>query len=203
MTEKLIINIGIASLEDSAGIHNVLRQNLVEIRDLEKIDEEEKQKLEEQGFLRKEVGIEYYENLIKDIDTHIFVAKDENRKIIGFATIHKKKYDVVQVRDVIGNLYFENDKTKELLLNKEKEFAYLDQISILPEFKRKGIGTAIFQKVLEEVDNPIVAFIVEKPLFNKASVYWHEHNGFEFSAISDGKYKGKDFKFQIFIHWNN
>lgn len=203
MTEKLIINIGIASLEDSAGIHNVLRQNLVEIRDLEKIDEEEKQKLEEQGFLRKEVGIEYYENLIKDIDTHIFVAKDDNRKIIGFATIHKKKYDVVQVRDVIGNLYFENDKTKELLLNKEKEFAYLDQISILPEFKRKGIGTAIFQKVLEEVDNPIVAFIVEKPLFNKASVYWHEHNGFEFSAISDGKYKGKDFKFQIFIHWNN
>ncbi|MHA2391959.1 MAG: hypothetical protein ACXAEX_08305 [Promethearchaeota archaeon] len=36
------------------------------------------------------------------------------------------------------------------------------------------------------LDNPVVAFIVEKPIFNKASVYWHKHNGFEFSAISGG-----------------
>ncbi|MHA2123549.1 MAG: hypothetical protein ACW990_20315, partial [Promethearchaeota archaeon] len=67
----------------------------------------------------------------------------------------------------------------------------------------KGIGTAIFQKALLKINTPVVAFIVEKPLFNKASVFWHENNGFEFSAISDGEYKGKDFKFQILIHWNN
>lgn len=202
MTQKLTINVVNAILEDASGIHNALKQNLVEIRDIDEIKKKERKELEDKGFLRKEVGIEYYENLIKDSDTQIYVAKDKDGNIIGFASIHRKKYDIIKVRDVIGNLSFENDRTKELLLNKDTEFAYLDQISILPEFKRKGVATAIFEKALIEVDTPIVAFIVEKPLFNKASIYWHENNGFEFSAISDGEYKRKTFKFQIFVHWN-
>ena len=202
MTQKLTINVVNASLEDASGIHNALKQNLVEIRDIDEIKKKERKELEDKGFLRKEVGIEYYENLIKDFDTQIYIAKDSSGNIIGFASIHRKKYDIIKVRDVIGNLSFEDDRTKELLLNKDTEFAYLDQISILPEFKRKGVATAIFKKTLIEVDTPIVAFIVEKPLFNKASIYWHENNGFEFSAISDGEYKGKTFKFQIFVHWN-
>ena len=202
MTQKLTINVVNASLDDASGIHNALKQNLVEIRDIDEIKKKERKELEDKGFLRKEVGIEYYENLIKDFDTQIYIAKDSSGNIIGFASIHRKKYDIIKVRDVIGNLSFEDDRTKELLLNKDTEFAYLDQISILPEFKRKGVATAIFEKALIEVDTPIVAFIVEKPLFNKASIYWHENNGFEFSAISDGEYKGKTFKFQIFVHWN-
>ena len=94
------------------------------------------------------------------------------------------------MRDAIGSLSFKNKKTKDLLLNENTEFAYLDQVSILPEYKRKGVGTAIFQKGLLKINTPVVAFIVEKPLFNKAS------------AISNGEYIGKAFKFQIFIHWN-
>ena len=95
-----------------------------------------------------------------------------------------------------------HEQSKDLMLNEEIEFAYLDQISILPEYKRKGIASSIFKEALPKIQTPIVAFIVEKPLFNKASIYWHQSNGFEFSAISDGDYKGKAFKFQIFIHWN-
>jgi len=202
MAKKSSFDVNIASLEDSSGIHNALKQNLVEIRDLDEISKKQKEELEDHGFLRKEVGIEYYKNMIKDPNTLIYVAKNGSGKILGFASIHNKKYDIVKVRDVIGNLTFENDKTKDLLLNDDMEFAYLDQISILPEYKRKGIAIAIFSKALLGIKTPIVAFIVEKPLFNKASIYWHENNGFEFSAISDGEYKGKEFKFQIFVHWN-
>ena len=60
----------------------------------------------------------------------------------------------------------------------------------------------MYQEALSKITIPVVAFIVEKPIFNKASVYWHKHNGFEFSAISGGEYKGKAFKFQIFVQWN-
>jgi len=140
--------------------------------------------------------------LIKDPSIDIYIAENNEGKIIGFMSIHKKKYDLVKVRDVIGKLSFENNKTKELLLNKKTEFTYLDQISILPEYKRRGIATIIFQESLKKLNTPIVAFIVEEPIYNKASVYWHEHNGFEFSAISGGEYKSKIFKFQIFVHWN-
>jgi ribosomal protein S18 acetylase RimI-like enzyme len=202
MVKKLAINVSIGRFEDTPGIYNVFKQNLVEIRDIDETVQKQKIKLENQGFLRKEVGIEYYENLINGSNTQIFVAKDQEGNILGFASFHIRNYDIVKVRDVIGNLSFENDRTKDLLLNNDTEFAYLDQISILPEYKHKGIATTIFKKALLEIHTPIVAFIVEKPLFNKASIYWHKHNGFEFSAISDGEYKGKMFKFQIFVHWN-
>jgi len=195
-------SVKIASVEDAEGILNALKQNLIEIRDFDLISQTQRKKLEEEGFLRKEENIEYYIELIENPDVDIYIAKNNDGNIIGFASIHRKKYDIMKVRDVIGELSFENERTKELLLNENKEFAYLDQVSILPEYKRKGVGSTIFQEALINIDTPVVAFIVKKPLFNKASIYWHEHNGFGFSAISDGEYNGKAFKFQIFIHWN-
>ncbi|MFX0074602.1 MAG: GNAT family N-acetyltransferase [Candidatus Hermodarchaeota archaeon] len=197
------INVEIATVTDAQGILHALKQNLIEIRDVDKISKKQRKKLEDEGFLRKEVDIEYYKELIREPLTDIFIAKNKSGKIIGFASIHRKKFNIVKVRDVIGNLTFENDKTKELLLNEENEFTYLDQVSILPEFKRKGVGSVIFQKALSTINTPIVAFIVEEPIFNKASALWHEHNGFELQAISDGEYKEKSFKFQIYVNWNN
>jgi ribosomal protein S18 acetylase RimI-like enzyme len=203
MTQKPTVNVELAGTKDAEGIHNALMQNLVEIRDVDELSQGQINKLEEEGFLRKEVDLNYYKGLIKDPNIDVYTAKVQSGKIIGFISIHRKKKDINKVRDVIGNLTFENQKSSEFLLDEHMEFAYLDQISIIPEYKRKGIGTTIFQKALLNINSPIVAFIVEKPIFNKASVYWHENNGFEFSAISDGEYKGKDFKFKIFIHWNS
>ncbi len=192
----------IARLEDAEGILNALKQNLIEVRDVDKISQVQRKKLEDEGFLRKEVPIEYYQGLSEDPDIYIYIAINDTEKIIGFISIHRKNYNIVKVRDVIGKLSFENNKTEDLLLNEKTEFAYLDQVSILPDYKRKGVGTTMYQEALLKITTPVVAFIVEKPLFNKASVYWHEHNGFELSAISGGEYKGKTFKFQIFVHWN-
>ena len=202
MTKKIDIKVKAASIEDATGIYNALKQNLIEIRDVDEISKKKRKELEDEGFLRKEVGIEYYKKLIKAPNIEIYVAKNNDGQTLGFASIHTKKYNIIKVRDVIGNLSFENERAKDLLLNEKIEFAYLDQVSILPEYKRMGVGTVIFQEALKKIETPVVAFIVEKPLFNKASIYWHEYNGFEFSAISDGEYKGKAFKFQIFVHWN-
>jgi ribosomal protein S18 acetylase RimI-like enzyme len=199
---KIEFNIEIASITDSQGILDVLKQNLLEIRDLDKISKVQKRELEEEGFLRKKVDLEYYQGLIKEPFIDIFIAKNKSGKIIGFASIHRKKHNIVKFRDVVGNLSFENEKTKELLLNEEKEFAYLDQVSIIPEFKRKGVGTLILQKALFTVNTPVVAFIVEKPIFNKASALWHEHHGFKLEATSIGQYKEQSFKFLIYINWN-
>jgi len=197
------ISVGIATTEDAQGILNALKQNLIEIRDIDEISKKQRKRLEERGFLRKEVDLEYYIKLIEDPNTDIYNAKNNTGIIIGFASIHRKKYDIIKVRDVVGNLSFENERTKDLLLNDEIEFAYLDQVSILPEYKRNGVGSVIFQEALLKLDAPVVAFIVERPIFNKASVYWHEHNGFTLEAISDGDYKGKSFKFLIYVNWNS
>jgi ribosomal protein S18 acetylase RimI-like enzyme len=202
MSQKFAIEIYIAKLEDSLEIHNIFKQNLVEIRDLDDIPLLQRKQLEDEGFLRKEVNIGYYEDLIRNPNTDIYIAKNKNEQIIGFVSFHKKTTNITKVRNVIENLSFENERTKSLLLNENTEFTYLDQINILTEYKGKGIGTSLFKKALRNIKTPIVAFIVEKPLFNKASLDWHIYNGFTFSGLSKGKYKGKAFKFQIFIHWN-
>jgi len=200
--QKSNIIVQIAHMDDVSGIHDALKQNLIEIRDFNKITKEQRVVFEKKGFLRKEVDKNYYKNLIKNPHIDIYVAKKENGDIIGFASIHRNIKDVRKVRDVLGNLNTENEEARELLLDDAKEFAYLDQISILPEYQRKGIGTVIFKKALSELKTPIVAFIVEVPLKNKASIYWHERNGFILEAVSDGDYKGKSFKFSIYINWN-
>ena len=193
----------LATIEDAQGVLNTVKQNLIEIRDVDEIPKSKRKELEEKGFLRKEAELNYYVELIEDPRTHIYVAKNNVGIIVGFASIHTKKYNIVKVRDVVGNLSCENEKSEDLLLNEKIEFAYLDQINILPDYKRKGVGTVIFQEALQKINVPVVAFIVEKPLFNRASVYWHEHNGFKLEAISDGEYKGKAFKFLIYINWNS
>jgi ribosomal protein S18 acetylase RimI-like enzyme len=203
MTNRIVFDVEVATITDAQGILNALKENLIEIRDVDNISRKQRKELEEEGFLRKEVDIEYYNDLIEEPYTDIYIAKNKTGIIIGFASIHRKKFDIVKVRDVIGNLTFENERAKDLLINEEVEFAYLDQVSILPEYKRKGVGTVIFEKAFSTLNTPIVAFIVEEPIFNKASAYWHEHNGFTLEAISGGKYKGKSFKFLIYVNWNS
>ena len=201
--QELNVKIGIANLDDSQGIYNALKQNLIEINDFDSIPQDQRIYLETHGFLRKEVEIDFYVNLISDPNNQIYVAKIHNTEIIGFASIYKNQYNIKDFRTTLENVYINEKKVEDLLLLEKQKFIYLDQISILPEFQRKGVGTALLNKILENVREPIVAFIVELPLTNKASIYWHEANGFKLEASCDGKYKSKKFQWGIYINWNN
>ena len=192
----------LATLKDSSGIYYAFKQNLIEINDFENIPDKTVKKLENEGFLRKEVGEDYYKDLISSNLCDIYVAKGNNGKVLGFASIHKNKSDVRKFRSTLENLYINNIQIKNLLTNESSKFAYLDQISILPKYKRKGIASAIISKALHNLQFPIVAFIVEAPLANKASALWHEKCGFELVGTCDGSYKGKKFAWKIYLNWN-
>jgi len=75
--------IEIANLEDVIGILNVVKQNLIQIRDITRSSEESKRELEEQGFLRKEIDKEYFENLITNSNSDIYIAKNKDNNIIS------------------------------------------------------------------------------------------------------------------------
>jgi len=202
MTKKIAIKIHIARLDDASGIYDALKQNLFEIHDFDKISKKQRDYLENRGFLRKEVDMEYYKKLIEDPNCDIYVAKNNNGDIIGFASIHKNEYNIANFRTTLDHLYANDKNIEELLTSKEKKFAYLDQISVLPDYQRKCVATTILNQILVNTEDPIVAFIVEIPLANKASAFWHEFNGFELAAKCDGIYKEKKFQWWIYVHWN-
>ncbi len=201
-TPKIEYKIEIADISDAEGIYTALKSNLVEIQDLNLISETQRRELEENGFLRKEVDLGYYQNLIQNQKTEIYIAKTKEGQILGFASIHKEQSDIKKLRNTLDNLYIDNQDIEALLMNKEKSFIYLDQISIIKKYKRKGIATKLMEDILENNQIPIVAFIVKKPLYNKASALWHKFNGFKLVGTADGYYKDKLFEWLIYIHWN-
>jgi len=192
----------IADISDVDGILTALKANLVEIEDVEKISESKRKDLERNGFLRKEVDMQYYQKLIQNRSTDIYIAKSNQGKILGFASIHKEQDNIKKLRPTLKNLFIDNQDTRDLLIKKRNHFTYLDQISILTEYKRIGIASALIKAIIENTICPIVAFIVKKPLYNKASALWHESNSFILVGTADGHYKGKYFQWCIYIHWN-
>ena len=202
-SKELEIKVQIASLRDSSGILNALKQNLIEIRDFNEITNEQRKELEDRGFLRKEVDEDFFIQLIQNVNNKVYVAKNKRGDVIGFATIYNNENNIKTIRKTLQNLHIKNKEILDLLLNEKRKFAYLDQISILPEFKRKGVGIAILEKALTEINIPLVSFIVKIPLMNKASVFWHENIGFELVGNGDGEYKGKKFEWLIYIKWVN
>jgi ribosomal protein S18 acetylase RimI-like enzyme len=78
-------------------------------------------------------------------------------------------------------------------------FLYLDQIAVLPEYQRNNVATQLLQAIENDTDLPIVAFIVTKPLTNKASIRWHEKNGFNLAATCNGEYKDEKLEWNIYI----
>ncbi|MFX1488434.1 MAG: GNAT family N-acetyltransferase [Promethearchaeota archaeon] len=201
MAQHSKIIVTIANSNDAPGVYNAFKQNLVKIRNFNKIPKKQSKILENEGFLRKEVNIEYYQHLIEDRGIDIYVAKNKGGKIIGFASIHKDKFNIYNFRSTLDNLYVEDPEIEALLINEEKKFNYLDQISILPEYKRRGIGTALLVEIIAKSKLPIVAFIVDAPLANIASAHWHKYNGFKLKATCDGKYKETKFIWSIYIHF--
>jgi ribosomal protein S18 acetylase RimI-like enzyme len=202
MKHELKYKIVIADTPDAEGILKALKANLVEIEDIDNISDKQKRNLEEKGFLRKAVDIDYYLESIKDPTTDIYVAKENDNHILGFASIHKNQMNIHTLRTTLDNLYINNERIKKLITEGNGGFAYLDQISILVEYKRRGIATEILKQILEDIHHPIVAFIVKKPLENKASLLWHEYNGFKLVGTADGQYKNKFFEWYVYIHFN-
>lgn len=198
----MMMKILLATLEDVPQIHNILIQNLFDVKTTENLTEERRQLFEESGFLRKEVPERFYSELISNEDSTIFVVKNDKSQILGFASIYPRKSNVYDFRSSLVNLFGETSEIEDFLTMPDSEFLYLDQIAVLPEYRRNGIASKLFETTLSSTHFPIVAFVVTKPLMNKASIQWHKNNGFEYAGRADGSYKGIILEWDIYIHWN-
>jgi len=78
------IGVEVASIEDAQGVLNALKQNLVEIRDIDDISNKQRKELEEKGFLRKHmigaiagdiIGSTYEFNFTKSTDFELFTPE--------------------------------------------------------------------------------------------------------------------------------
>ncbi|MBD3215578.1 MAG: GNAT family N-acetyltransferase [Candidatus Lokiarchaeota archaeon] len=203
----------LGTIDDVPAIHSILKRSLLDVQDIDELSTEGRNYFEERGFLRKEVPPSFYRERIEDENSAIYVLKEyvegeihnnieESRKntiILGFASIYKSKSNVYEFRSTLKELFPKTEEIKDLLTNPSSYFLYLDQIAVLPEYQRNNVATQLLQAIEDDTDLPIVAFVVTKPLMNKASIRWHEKNGFILAASCNGEYKDEKLEWNIYL----
>ncbi|MBY9007475.1 MAG: GNAT family N-acetyltransferase [Candidatus Lokiarchaeota archaeon] len=191
-------NIRIANLDDAEKIIFVLKANLVQVNNINELTKEKKAEIENKGFLRKEVPLQFYKKLIEDKNKEIYIASD-NDDIIGFASIYKNQNNILKIRDTSIILNIKVKKDESILIDDDLYFIYLDQISVIPDYQHKGIATSILNKIIQNNKDPIVSFVVNLPLKNNASDLWHTYNNFKLIGTAEGNYKNVDFLWNIYM----
>lgn len=119
------------------------------------------------GFLASEdLSEETYGKMIKNYE-HCYVCEEKDR-VVGFLIASSI------------NLMDKESEIFSFLLNKDlfKDFIYIFQVGVSPDFQRRGIASTLYNKLFEEskIDNFMV--ITSKNPFNKASRELHLKLGF-------------------------
>lgn len=125
----------------------------------------------------KWVGVEepsFFENYM---NLPYFMVAEEDGKQAGFLLAMGPEVDY----DSKNFLWFRE---------RMKDFAYVDRVIINPEFRRKGIASALYKELFARTPNiPTVCEVAIKPDENSESIPFHE--GFSFLGIGEFSANGK------------
>ena len=158
-----MLQVRAARHEDIAGIIKICEENLLTNHQKNMTNEE----IVKSGFLMSKLESDYAKNMIDDEENFIFLVAEEAGEILGYLTA----CDISKVAA---------DFQKEII-EAEHKFVYYKQIAKRPGIK--GLGTELFLGLLAEAKRrnytAILCKIVHEPIYNQASIAFHEKNGFK------------------------
>jgi len=137
---------------------------LAEINDIENIMNLQLQtyeihsKARPDWFKKNPINHDYIKNMIEAKDSDIFIA-EENDKIIGYCIIYIRKYKDHEIFEDMENIE-------------------IDEMCISENFRKKGIGKKLFEKVKsfgKEINAKSIELMVWD--FNKDATYFYEKLG--------------------------
>lgn len=146
---------------DAVPMHRVATTLQLEGRDL--------QLAQETGFFLFVGTPEHYRNTLT-ASPYCWVAMDDEN-CIGFLT----------TMTASGVAKFPKPKSRELFSKDGKFPLVLEQIGVLPDWQRRGVGQALLDTLLQECPEPrIVSTIIHQPVRNTRSIqFLVEKNGWK------------------------
>ena len=89
-------------------------------------------------------------------------------------------------------------------LFKSKKFSYLIQIGLKSQFQGRNVGSLLLETAYENINLPIISFVMTSPITNFPSLYFHLKNGFLYKGDYFGGYAGfPNYISACFIHYPN
>jgi len=129
-------------------------------------------------------------NQLQEEKNHTFyiLRKKDDDAILGFVEISPSAdYEILKT------VHWKDNKTAEKILHPNNEqIKYIEKIAVNKNFKRMGIGKALYTNVFEA--NPSTsyyAFVMNKPFNNKVSLAFHKNmRFFEAGSFNASEYAG-------------
>lgn len=170
-------------------IFKILNERLLTKKDIKKLNKDQKEKLEEMGFVIGEHSLQDLEGWIANVENHIIIAEknnSKNGKIMGFCLLLGTEEIKQKVRKYGKDVIFEKPEYKNTIF--KEDLLYLIQIGVAKKFSNLGVGSRILNEVFKMTNKPIVSFVVKSPIKNKASLYFHLRNKFDYFGDYIGEY---------------
>jgi len=126
------------------------------------------------GFLVYGLTKDEYEKRIKD-NSYVYVFMI-GKKVIGFVC----GYDRHQFEDYLSNETLGHEPVIGAAIGRharergDQQYAFLDQIAILPRYQDQGYGELAFNHFCEQLNCPYCVAMAEGPLRNPRIEYWQD-----------------------------
>lgn len=165
-----------------------------------KFNDSEESKAEDDGFIIGDHSVEDFSNWIASADDKIYIAIDEEtQKIVGYAVLLDNEDTRSRISNYAKNMEIIVPKFEKIVKN--DNYVYLIQIAFSSGYQKQGLGSQLMRFIILKESKPIISYVMEKPLLNKPSIYFHLKNGF----IVVGHYLGEygefdDYKSICFLY---
>ncbi|GAA0327686.1 hypothetical protein GCM10008967_17740 [Bacillus carboniphilus] len=128
------------------------------------------------GFLMKKIIPNDVRKAIDFQERVYFVAKDSKGQTVGYIELNSA-FPV----EVLGDLEGLSQEEQESILSNQY---YIEQVAIKEDQQRKGIGSYLYNQVLQTFpDRNFTAFVVSQPIRNDSSIRFHRKVGFKDAAL--------------------
>jgi len=166
----------IAKIEDIPQILSIMEENLL-ATNKDKVTQE----LERDGFLLYRFTESELKDIINNHSDHLTIVLKSREEILGYAIGHNFQWYRSKNWEIVSSI----PEKYIAILNSEKNY-YHRQIAV--KKGHKGIGnkilSTVFNKVLEQGFDNIIAEIVHKPFKNERSIACHQKMGFKIIGTS-------------------
>lgn len=180
------------------NILRIERPKLMDAEGIAKIAESLRLNLEKvypNGFLLYPKNTQWYQDRIREGFEHkgdYFYVAREGEHLVGYIL----GTEGLLLPEYIQKGLVTCPETAQHLYNRTKHFVFGEQIGVIPDCTRKGIGSRLLEHLTKEIDaksERILVNIAHAPVKNEASINFCRHEGFsllhEFSN-SDGSLWG-------------
>ena len=131
------------------------------------------------AFMITGLSEEKIRDRLDDSYMYYVLKQDETADVLGFIELSLSAgNDILQQVE-----WFDQEKKDRILAAKEKVL-YIEKIAVNKEFKRHGMGAALYQHLFNELpDHSFYAFVMQKPHRNSVSLSFHQKLGFDVAGI--------------------